>query len=183
MGIRANALTDHHVPDYRDQAAVVSLLAVTLPAARAVADYWRAAQPDYADAVDAWSAYFLQSPTEGDYLRYDGPAGFSVSFGQRVARVSGPCRWSGFCTMAALQPPHAAAFRVISRALGGGRIALIPDYDPVKELALYDGSSLDECITLLEQRWGAPEPTTTIVTDDVEVYYRREHPAWFIERL
>ena len=57
MGIRANALTDHRVPDYRAQAAVVSLLTPTVSAARAVADYWRAAQTDYADAVDAWSAY------------------------------------------------------------------------------------------------------------------------------
>lgn len=183
MGIRANALTDHRVPDYRNQVAVVSLLAPTLPAARAVADYWRAAQPDYTDAVDVWNAYFLQSPTEGDYLRYDGPAGFSVRFGERVARVSGPCRWSGFCTMAALQPPHVAAFRAISRTLGGERMVLIGDYDPVEEIALYDSGSLDQCITLLEQRWGEPQPTTSIVTDDVEVYYRRKHPPWFVERL
>jgi hypothetical protein len=183
MGIRANALTDHRVPDYRAQAAVVSLLTPTLSAARAVADYWRAAQPDYADTADVWSARFIHNPPEDDYLRYDGPAGFSVSFGERVAQVSGPCRWSGFCTIAALQQPHAIAFRAISRALGGECMVLIPDYDPVEEIALYAGSSLAECITLLEQRWGAPHPTTEIVTEDVEVYYRRQFPVWYVETL
>jgi hypothetical protein len=181
MGIRANALTDHRVPDYRAQAAVVSLLTPTLSAARAVADYWRAVQPDYADTSDAWSARFIHNPPEDDYLRYDGPGGFSVSFGERVARVSGPCRWSGFCTMPALQQPHAIAFRAISRALGGERMVLIPDYDPVEEIALYDGSSLADCITLLEQRWGAPQLTTGIVTDDAEAYCRRKIPAWYVE--
>ena len=62
-------------------------------------------------------------------------------------------------------------------------MVLIPDYDPVEEIALYDGSCLDECIALLEQRWGTPQPTTAIVTDDVEVYYRRKFPAWYVERL
>jgi hypothetical protein len=183
MGIRANALTDHRVPDYRNQASVVSLLTPTLPAARAVADYWRTAQPDYADTAEAWSARLVHNPPEDDLLRYNGPGGFSVAFGERVARVSGPCRWSGFCTMTALQPPHATAFRAISRALGGERMVLIPDYDPVEEIALYDGSSLDECIALLEQRWGAPQTTTAIVTDDVEVYYRRTSPPWYVERF
>src|SRR5919109_1479299 len=103
-GYRRGACTE-------SKAAVVSLLTPTLSAARAVADYRRVAQPDDTDTADAWSAYFVQNPAEGDYLRYDGPAGFSVSFGERVARVSGPCRWSGFSTMAALRQPHAAAFR------------------------------------------------------------------------
>ncbi|MBN9692465.1 MAG: hypothetical protein J0M24_19625 [Verrucomicrobia bacterium] len=183
MGIRAKALTDHRVPDFRNQAAVLALLTPTLPATRVVADYWRAVQPHDTDTVDAWSAYFIQSPTEGDYLRYDGPAKFSVSFGERVARVSGPCRWSGFCTMAAIQSPHAVAFRAISRALGGQRMVLIPDYDPVEEIALYEGRCLDDCIALLEQGWGVPQPTTTIVTDDDEVYYQRQYPAWFVEKL
>jgi len=183
MGIRANALTDHRVLDYRNQAVVVSLLTRTLPAARAVADYWRAAQSDYKDTVDAWNALLVHNPPEDDFLRYNGPGGFSVTFGERVAKVSGPCRWSGFCTMASLQPLHATAFRAISRALGGSRVVLIPDYDPVEGVALYDGGSLDDCIALLEQSWGAQQSTTAIVTNDVEVYYRRQHPAWFVERL
>ena len=183
MGIQANALTDHRVPDYRNQPAVVSLLTPTLSSALAVADYWRAAQSDYTDTTDTWSARFIHNPPEDDYLRYDGPAGFSVSFGERVARVSGPCRWSGFCTMAALHQQHAIAFRAISRALGGECMVLIPDYDPVEEIALYDGGSLAECITLLEQRWGAPQPTTEIVTEDAEAYYRRKIPAWYVERF
>jgi len=62
-------------------------------------------------------------------------------------------------------------------------MVLIPDYDPVEEIALYDGKSLDDCIVLLRERWGAAEPETRIVTDDVEIYYRRKTPAWFVETL
>src|SRR5947209_4877244 len=102
MGVRANAWVDYRVPDYRDQAAVVSLLTPSLPQARAV---------------------------------------------------------------------------------GGTRIVLIPDYDPVHDIALYGGCSLDECIALLRQRWGEPHPATEIVTEDVQVYYRREFPVWYVESL
>ncbi len=183
MGIRANALTDYRMPDYRNQAAVIALLMPALPAARAVADYWRSAQPDYIDTAHAWSARLVHNPPEDDFLRYDGPAGFSVAFGERVARISGCCRWSGFCTIAALQSPHAVAFRAIACALGGERMVLIPDYDPVEEIALYGGSSLSECMALLEQHWGVPQPVTAIITDDVEVYYRRKVPVWYTETL
>jgi hypothetical protein len=183
MGIRANSLADYSVPDYHDQSAVVSLLASTLPATRAVASYWRVADFDYADTTDTWTAELAHNPPEDDFLRYHGPGGFSVAFGQHVARVHAACRWSGFATIAPLQQVHAVAFRSISRALGGSRIVLIPDYDPVEEIALYDGASLDGCIALLQQRWGAPHPTTEIVTEDVEVYYRRQFPVWYVETL
>ena len=39
--------------------------------------------------------------------------------------------------------------RRIARALGGTRILLTPDYDPVEEITLYDGGSLDDCVELL----------------------------------
>ncbi len=175
-------MADYSVPDYHDQTAVVSLLAPTLPATRAVADYWRAADSDYT-ACDTWTAELAHNPPEDDLLRYHGPGGFSVAFGKHVTRVHAACRWSGFATIAPLQQVHAAAFRSIARALGGSRIILIPDYDPVEEIALYDGVSLDECIALLQQRWGAPHPTTEIVTEDVEAYYRRKTPVWFVESL
>src|SRR5690348_8379789 len=144
MGIRANALTDHRVLNFRNQEAVLSLLTPTLPAVASVVDYWRATQADYTETVNAWSALLIQNPVEGEFLRYHGPAAFSVGFGIGVAKISGPCRWSGFCTIPLLQLVHAAAFREISRAIGGERMVLIPDYDPVYDAALYDGSSLDE---------------------------------------
>lgn len=182
MGVRANSLANYSVPDYHDQTAVLSLLEPTLPAARAVANYWRAADPNYTTR-DTWTAEVTHNPPEDDFLRYYGPGGFSVAFGQQVARVHAACRWSGFATIAPLQHVHVAAFRSIARALGGSRIVLIPDYDPVEEIALLDGVSLDECIALLQQRWGAPHPATEIVTEDVEIYYRRQFPVWYVERL
>lgn len=183
MGIRANALTDYRVPDYRDQAAVVSLLSPALSATLAVSAYWRVEDPDGADTNGVWSAYFVHNPPEDDILRYNGPGGFGVTFGQRVARVHAACRWSGFATMAELQQVHATALRSIARALGGTRIVLIPDYDPVEEIALYDGGSLEVCVELLRQRWGAPHPRTEIVTPDVEEYYRRKFPVWYVESI
>jgi len=95
MGIRANALTDHRVADYRDQTAVISSLTPALPDVRAVSDYWRATEPGYTERGGSWSARFIRNPPEDDYLRYDG-GNFSVHFGERVAIVSGPCRWSVF---------------------------------------------------------------------------------------
>lgn len=184
MGIRANALTDHRVADYRDQAAVLSLLAPTTSATLAVAAYWREAQPDdYTNTTETWRALCLRSGTEDEYLRYDGPAKFMVRFGKRVAVVSGPCRWSGFCTMPALQQVHAEAFREISRALGGTRIVLMAECEFVEELALYDGGSWEDCITMLQERRGDPQPTISIVTDDDEVYYRRKTSPYYVERL
>lgn len=183
MSVRANALVDYRVPDFRDQPAVVSLLAPSLPAARAVGDYWRAVDPAYSDTAEGWTAQLGHNPPEDDRLRYHGPGGFSIVFGKRVARVSGICRWSGFAMMHQLQQVHAAGFRSIAGALGGTQMVLIPEYDPVDDIAIYDVGSLDKCIELLQERWGAPHPTTDVVTDDVEVYYRRTVPVWYVERL
>ncbi|HSU55638.1 MAG TPA: hypothetical protein VLT36_16400 [Candidatus Dormibacteraeota bacterium] len=184
MSIRAYALVDYRLPDYGDQPAVVSRLAPSLPNARAVGEYWRLADPDYpVDTAEGWTARLVHNPPEDDFLRYHGPGGFSIAFGERVARVSGICRWSGFVTIRRLQQVHATAFRSIARALGGTRIVLIPEYDPVNDIGLYGNGSLGECIDLLQQRWGAPHPTTDIVTDDVEVYYRRQSPVWYVETL
>jgi len=184
LSIRADALVDHQVPDYLDQAAVSSLLAPSLPATLAVVEYWRLADPDYSgDTTANWTGRLVHNPPEDDFLRYYGPGGFSIAFGERVARVSGICRWSGFATMRQLQQVHAAAFRSIARALGGTRMVLIPEYDPVNDIAIYDTGSLDQCIELLQQSWGAPYPITDIVTDDVEAYYRRELPVWYLETL
>lgn len=184
MSVRADALVDYRLLDYRDQPAVVSRLAPSLMEARAVVEYWRTADPDYSgDTTTGWTARLVHNPPEDDFLRYYGPGGFSVAFGEHVARVSGICRWGGFATIRQLQQVHAAAFRSIARALGSTRIVLIPEYDPVNDIALYDAGSLDECIELLQQRWGAPQPTTDVVTEDVEVYYRRQFPVWYLETL
>ena len=184
MSIRADALVDYQLPDYRDQPAVISRLVPSLPDACAVVEYWRVADPDYSeDTATDWTGRLVQNPPEDDFLRYHGPGGFSIAFGERVARVSGTCRWSGFATTRQLQQVHATAFRSIARALGGTRMVLIPEYDPVNDIALYDAGSLDRCIEFLQQLWGAPHPTTDIVTDDIEVYYRRQFPVWYVEVL
>jgi hypothetical protein len=183
MGIRANALTDHKVPDFRNLPAVLSLLAPTMPAAIELRDYWRSVDSNYVDSNETWNVSFSRNPPEQDYLRYNGFGGLSVSFGEHVAQIHADCRWSGFVTMPPLQKVHAAAFLSIALALGGDHIVMTPDFDPVVEIALYNGGSLEDCINLLRQCWGAPHPITEVVTEDVEAYYRRKFPAWFVESL
>src|SRR5207249_2605827 len=138
---------------------------------------------EYSDTAEGWAACLVHNPPEEDYLRYHGPGWFSIAFGEHVARVSGICRWSGFATIDDRQRIHAEGFRSIARALGGTRMVLIPEYDPADEIALYDGGSLDDCLELLRQRWGAPHPRTEVVTPDLEEYYRRKFPVWYVESI
>jgi hypothetical protein len=185
MGVRAEALTDHRVPDYRDDHAVISLLVPTLPACLAVEQFWRATENGYSgDTSRSWRAFRRNNPTVGEFLAYYGPAGFSIVFGEKVACIGGPCRWSGFCTMASLQSIHAEAFRVIAHAIGGTTMVLhADDEDPVHEAALYDGSSVAECIAPLANRLGPAQPSIAIVSEDVQVYYKLKQRPWFLEEL
>lgn len=185
MGVRAEALTDHRVPDFRDHDAVLSLLVPTVPDLLAVEDYWRINDPDHVKrTTTAWRVDHRHSHTPGEFLRYYSPGDFSIAFGKKVAAIGGPGRWSGFCTMPMLQSVHIPAFRAIARALGGTKMALhADDEDRIYEAAIYDGSSLDECITMLQNELGPAQPTITIVTEDVQEYYRRPHRPWFLEPL
>lgn len=180
MGVRANALFEHHVTDFRDHAAVLSALVPALPAALAVAEYWHVIHDsDRTDEPLTWWVQDLQNPDAGEYLRYCGPGGLSIGFDQRVAYIRASCRWSGFSTIASLQQLHVAAFKSIARALGGTRMVIIPDNDIVMD-AIYAGENLDGCIGILRNALSSPPADTVILSGSVEGW--KTWP-WFVESL
>jgi hypothetical protein len=183
MSILADGLTDHHVADFRDSAAVISLLSPTVPELLRVRDYWRSVDPQSKEVHPAWSVvHHGEGPDE--HLAYYGPGGFSVHFGPRVAVVGAGCRYIGFATIPALQAAHLPAFRAVARALGGTRLLIIPeDNGPISDAALYSGASLDECAELIRKAWCDPQLPTEVVTEDLDVYYRRKVPIWYVEVL
>ena len=113
-----------------------------------------------------------------------GPGGFSVLFGPHVAVIGAACRYSGFATIAALQAAHLPGFRALAKAVGGTRLILVPeDNGPISDAALYDGASLDACVEIIRKTWGPPHSPIEVVTDNIDVYYRRETPIWYVEML
>jgi hypothetical protein len=183
MSILANGLTYYRVLNYRDHAAVIARLSMTISDLNRVRDYWRSVDPEFKEIHPMWS---VVHHGEGAYehLAYYGPGGFSVRFGPRIACVEAACRYSGFATIPALQVAHLPAFKSVARSLGGTRLALIPEENgPIWDAAMYDGVSLDECIDLIRKTWGDPHSPTEVITEDIEVYYSRKTPVWYVEAL
>ena len=184
MSILANGLTEHQVlPDVRDHAAVIACLSATVPDLVRARDYWRTVDPESPEQYPAWSVvHHGKGPYE--YLAYYGPGGFGIHFGAQVAVVEAGCRFSGFATIPALQAAHLPGFRSVARAIGGKRLVLIPQENgPIQDAYRYDGASLDACIELIRKTWGDPHSPTEVTTEDVEVYYRRKTPIWYLENL
>jgi hypothetical protein len=183
MSILANGLTDHQVPDHRNHAAIIARLSGTVPDLVRVRDYWRSVDPESPETYQAWNVVH-HGEGDNEYLAYYGPGGFTVHFGLRIACIAGACRYSGFATMPAVQAAHLPAFRSIARALGGTRLVLLPEENgPIWDAAMYSGVPLDECLSLIRRTWGEPHFPTEVVTEDIEVYYRRKTPVWYVETL
>jgi len=183
MSILANGLTDHRIPDFRDHAAVIARLSPTITDLGKARDYWRSVSADSTEPHPVWSVeHFGEGETE--YIAYRGPGGFSVHFGSHVAVVGAGCRYSGFATIPALQAAHLPGFRAVASALGGTRLVLVPeDNGPIWDAAMYEGASVDECVKLIRRTWGEPHSPTEVVTEDLDVYYRRKAPIWYVEVL
>ena len=182
MSILAQGLIEYDVADYRDHGAVIARLSPTVPDLVRVHHYWRSVDPASTETYPSWT-FVPGSPPE-DYSAYYGPGGFSVHFGPRVAYVGASCRFSGFATIRPLQAVHLPAFKSVARVLGGTRLILIPEENgPIWDAAMYEGASLDQCIALIRKTWGDPHPKTEVVTEDVQVYYRRKFPAWYVESV
>jgi len=183
MSILAHGLIDNRVPDCRDHATVIARLSPTEPDLIRVRDYWRSVDLESKETNPSWTFVHHGSPPD-EYLAYYGPGGFSVHFGPQIACIGAACRYSGFVTMPALQAVHLPAFMSVARALGGTRLVLMPEENgPVWDAAMYDGVSLEDCIALIRKTWGDPHPTVKVVTEDVEVYYRRKFPVWYVESV
>jgi hypothetical protein len=182
MSILTHGLIDYDVPDFRDEATVIPRLSSTEPDLLRVRDYWRSVDSDCQEAYPAWTFIRHGSPPD-EWLAYRGPGGFSVHFGPRVACIGASCRFSGFATISSLQVVHLFAFKHIARMLGGTRLVLMPEENgPIWDAAMFDGASLDECVALIRKTWGDPHPRTEVLTDDLDTYYRRKFPVWYLEK-
>jgi hypothetical protein len=185
MGTRANILVDHKVPDHLDRPAVISMLAPTLAATIAVRDYWNSTHADDAgDLSDCWTASPQAPPPREKFVLYDGPGGFLISFGPKIARVRASARWRGFLSIEPIRRVHLPAFRRIAEALGASRIAYLPDDDALTLDALTDGASLDDCIAEMGRRWGPPQASVEAIARElIEATEHRVPAAWFLEHV
>jgi len=183
MGTRANILVDHKVPDHLDRPAVISRLAPTLTATIAVRDYWNSTHPeDPGDRSDCWTASPQAPPPHQKFVLYDGPGGFLINFGPKVANVRASARWRGFLSIEPARRVHLPAFRRIAEALGASRIAYLPDDDPLEFAATIDGASLDDCIAEMGRRWGPPQASIEMIAPEViQAAEYRVPSVWFLE--
>jgi hypothetical protein len=185
MSILTHGLVDYHVPNYRDHAGVNARLSPTVPDLNRVRDYWRSVSSDSNEQHPSWTCrHHGSAGDEYESLNYYGPGGFSVKFGPQIACIGASCRYSGFSTIRPLQAAHLPAFISVARALGGTRLVLMPQENgPIWDASMYDGASLEECITLMRMNWGDPHPTVEVISEDVQVYYSRKFPVWFVTSL
>jgi hypothetical protein len=113
---------------------------------------------------------------------YEGPGGFFVTFGPRIANVRASARWRGFLSIEPLCRVHVPAFRAIAAALGATRLAFLPDDDSLILDARLGGASLDDCIAHMTQRWGPPQASVESISP--EVVRATDYgvpPVWFLE--
>jgi hypothetical protein len=185
VGTRANILVDHRVPDHLDRAVVIDRLAPTVPATIAVRDYWDSSDPDERrDQSTCWTASPEFPPPHEKFVMYDGPGGFFIRLGSKVAVVRASARWHGFLSIEPLRRAHLPAFRAIARALGASRVVYLGDDDPITDAAEYDGASLDACIAEMERRWWPPQPSIeSIAPDVVKATDHRVPSVWYIETI
>jgi hypothetical protein len=183
MGTRINVLFEHRLPDYRNRATIVSLLGPALPAALAVCEYWRQSGSDPSEKDNReWTALEDFHLSQGSVLpRYKGPGSLFISFNRYVVHLRTGGRWRGFLSNEALRRVHMAAFRAIATSFGATDMALYRDDDLVGD-AFFDSKPKSECIELMTQMWGPPQPSIESV--DPKVVAETEHcpPAvWYLE--
>lgn len=183
MGTRINVTIEHHVRNYRDHAAMVELLAPTVPAAMAVADYWRTVDPNDADAhPDAWTPFLVPQ-----YPIYRGPGSLFLRFGPKLAVVFTGGRWRGFLSIEPLRRVHLAAFHSIARVLGANRLVYFPSEGVADDITLGDldeGISQEECMAKLRRFYGPPQPSVEKIAS--EIVAETEHcvpSVWYVETL
>lgn len=180
MGTRINVLYDHRLPDHENVEAVRSTLASTLPSLKAVDDYWAAvSEPDDRKVCESWR-HLNQSDR---FVRFAGPGSFYVDLKPCVAGVRTGGRWRGFLSIEPLRKVHLAAFREIGRALGATTLAYFPDDDHVIG-TFWDGGSLSQCISLLAEKYGEPQPSIENISADIAAETDRRVPlVWYVEQI
>jgi hypothetical protein len=186
VGTRTHGFVDYHVPEAirREPCQILAVLAASTPDCLAVEQYWRVNDPGHeTDSTDSWSVF----QRGGDDLNgwwFDGPGGMSILFGPQVAGVHAGARWRGFLTIPALRQVHRTAFAAIARAVGGTGILFVPCYAEELSEAANDGKSFDECLRLMEERWGPVQGDLDEIRPRVIADCERCPPqVWYLEPL
>jgi hypothetical protein len=157
-------------------------LADTVPAAIAVREYWRTADPEsLGPEPELWKPAQHHSAEHPVYL---GPGGLLLSFGKQVVVVSALARWSGFLTIEPLRIVHLSAFRSIARCVRGTRLLLLPDAMDEGYDAINGALSQEECAARLQKKYGLPQPSVTAIPPNAfTAPIPGSHLVWFNEPL
>lgn len=185
MGTRIYVTVEHSVTNYGDRAATMQVLAPTIPAALAVADYWRSVDPGDTESRRTWEP-FPANPAHG-LLHYQGPGSLYIEFGARVAVISTGGRWRGFLSIEPLRRVHLSAFREIARILGARRMAFFPSEgiaDDLRPAVIDDGISQDDCLAMLRRCYGPAQPSVEDIAPDIIAETEHCAPSvWYLEEL
>lgn len=180
MGTRINALLHHDLIDFRDRESVLARLAPTVAAALAAREYWRSVDPqDLADDLTVWQPDPVNPRLPGRH-HFTGPGSLFLTVTATAAHLRTGGRWRGFLSIEPLRRVHLTAFRHIAGCLGSRRMALCADSDEVNDL-FWDGGTQADCVALLEQMWGPPQPNVEEIDPQIEAEAERTVPlVWFL---
>jgi hypothetical protein len=182
MGTRIEVYLTHDLPRFDDVGAVLERLEATLPAARAVGEYWRSANFGGSDndrwELEAWGGSFP------DMREFCGPGVLWLSVTRTAARVHTGARWRGFLSIEPLRRAHLAALRAIAHALGSAEMVICSDArEDVAEVFL-DGGTQAECAAMLRATLGPPQPSIEMVTPEIVAETERGVPqVWYVDRV
>ncbi len=156
MGTRINVLFSHTLTDWTCREESLQILSHTLPAVKAVAEYWSIQDPNCGSGPSSWiSEPPFPPPETRDYFRYTGPGSFFVSITPRAVRVRTGGRWRGFLSIQDLRTVHLTAFRAIATAFDAKVYYCYADNDFVDD-EFYDGQGVSNCIQFLHRQIGDP---------------------------
>jgi hypothetical protein len=180
VGTYIHVYMSHDLPRFDDASDTMARLASSLPAALALRDYWRSADPG-GNALDEWKVDRMTS-RKPDLKFYEGPGDLFLGVTPAAARIITGGRWRGFLSIEALREAHLAAFRAVARAMGSAKLALCSDaFDDVSEL-FYANASQAQCVEQMRAAMGPPQPSVETIAPDVIA--QTEHGVlnvWFLD--
>jgi len=186
MGTRVVGVAEHHIAAAL-RATPHNLSAILTAATQACTEvdrYWSGLdpQPLTVTRADSWRTIQRGDDDTVTEWWFGGPGGFSIHFRPHVAEIHAGARWRGFLTIAELRHVHLIAFKEIARAVGSSAIVFVPCYAEELFEAAANGSTLEECVQLLERNWGTGQNTLNRIDPRVIRECDRTPPkVWYIE--
>lgn len=158
MGTRINVLLPHQMIDWTDREQTVVLLNKTLPAVRAIEEFWNQEEPPKSESDGSWIATspdpFSSSP---NIYHYSGPGPLYILVNPFVIHIRTGGRWRGFLSIQGLRSLHIRAFESIARTFEASSMHIFPDNDFVNDV-LWEGGNFEACSKILGQNFGNPLP-------------------------